>query len=71
MIINKNALNNIIFSHGNSSNLATIYPFLIDLSTQFKVNYIIDIFVSKNVNYRLNKNEIFIKKYIFIVKKFF
>jgi hypothetical protein len=28
----------IIFSHGGSSDLGTIYPFLIDLSTQLKVS---------------------------------
>jgi hypothetical protein len=41
-IINKrnteNDKNTIIFSHGNASDLGQTYPFLIDLSTQLKVN---------------------------------
>lgn len=37
VIKNKFAKNNIILSHGNSSSLGTIYPFLIDMSTQLKV----------------------------------
>jgi hypothetical protein len=41
IIENKNAINNIIFSHGNSSNLSTVYPFILDLSTQFNVNFLL------------------------------
>ena len=37
IVRNKNARHNIIFSHGNSSDLATMYPLLLDMSTQFKV----------------------------------
>lgn len=33
----KNAKNNIIFSHGNSSTIGTMYPYLLDLATQLKV----------------------------------
>ena len=33
----KNAKNNVIFSHGNSSTIGTMYPYLLDLATQLKV----------------------------------
>ena len=37
MIKNKIAKNTIIFSHGNSSTIGTMYPYLVDMSTQLKV----------------------------------
>lgn len=43
-IINKNVdkmdKNTIIFSHGNSSDLGTQFPFLVDLATQMRVKFI-------------------------------
>lgn len=33
----KNSKNNIIFSHGNSSTIGTMYPYLLDLASQLKV----------------------------------
>lgn len=37
IVKNKFAKNTIILSHGNSSTIGTIYPFIIDMSTQLKV----------------------------------
>ncbi len=37
--VEKTNKNTIIFSHGNSCDLGTQYSFLIDLSTQLRVNY--------------------------------
>lgn len=37
IIKNKFAKNTIILSHGNSSTIGTIYPFIIDMSSQLKV----------------------------------
>ncbi len=36
-----NSTNNIIFSHGNSSTIGTMYPYLLDMATQLKVNDLI------------------------------
>jgi hypothetical protein len=36
--VNTKNKNTIIFSHGNSSDLGTQFPFLVDLATQMKVN---------------------------------
>jgi hypothetical protein len=57
----KNAKNNVIFSHGNSSTIGTMYPYLLDLATQLKVISIFKFKIYKFILLKVKYSEIYIE----------